>query len=186
MTIEDALDVVVHALEEMGTPYMVVGSFSTNFYGKRRPTKDADLVIELGPQTIPQLAQRIAPALRMIPQMSFETATGTIRHEIDVVGTDLKVELFHLSDDEHDQERFRRRRRDRLIDREAWLPTVEDVIVTKLRWAHRAGRLKDRNDIQMVIAVQGDAIDWGYVNAWADRHGTRTLLEEIRKSIPPI
>lgn len=122
----------------------------------------------------------------MNPQMSFETATGTFRHEIDVVGTDLKIELFHLSDDEHDQQRFRRRHRHLLTDHEAWLPTVEDVIVTKLRWADRAGRPKDRNDIQTVIGVQGDAIDWDYVNSWADRHGTRALLDEIRKSIPPI
>lgn len=186
MTIEEALRIVVEALEESATPYMVVGSFSTNFYGKRRPTKDADLVVELGPKTIRHLAQRISPALRLIPQMSFETATCTTRHEIDVVGTDLKIELFHLSDDEHDQERFRRRKRELLTDHQAWVPTAEDVIVTKLRWADRAGRQKDRNDLQTVISVQGDMLDWDYIYSWADRHGTRSLLDEIRKSIPPI
>jgi hypothetical protein len=165
---------------------MVVGSFSTNFYGERRPTKDADLVIEFGPQTISQLAPRISPALRVIPQMSFETATGTTRHEIDVVGTDLKVELFHLSDDEHDQERFRRRKRQVLTDHEAWLPTPEDVIITKLRWADRAGRKKDRNDLERVIALQHELLDWDYIHTWADRHGTRTLLDQIRASIPPL
>ena len=125
MTIDDALRSVVLALEEIGIQYMVVGSFSTSFYGIRRPTKDADLVFDVRPQAVAQLAQRIAPALRMIPQMSFETATGTIRHEIEVVGTDLKVELFRLSDDEHDQERFRRRHRESLTDHEAWLPTAK-------------------------------------------------------------
>lgn len=57
MTIDDALRTVVQALEQFDTPYMVVGSFSTNFYGKRRPTKDADLVLDLGPKTISQLSQ---------------------------------------------------------------------------------------------------------------------------------
>jgi hypothetical protein len=37
-----------------------------------------------------------------------------------------------------------------------------------------------------MIAVRHKSIDWGYVNAWADRHGTRALLDEIRKSIPPL
>jgi len=118
--------------------------------------------------------------------MSFETATGTTRHEIELVGTDLKVELFHLSEDDHDRERFRRRKRRLLTDHEAWLPTVEDVIVTKLRWADRAGRPKDRNDVQTGITVQGDAIDWDYVYSWADQHGTRALLDDIRRSIPPL
>ncbi len=62
------------------------------------------------------------------------------------------------------------------------MPTAEDVIITKLRWA----RSKDRDDVRDVIAVQGDAIDWPYVHAWADQHGTRGLLDEIRASIPPI
>jgi hypothetical protein len=118
--------------------------------------------------------------------MSFETATGTVRHVIDVVGTGFKIELFHLGDDEHDQERFRRRRRVTYLGREVWLPTVEDVVVTKLRWADRAGRTKDRNDVRDVIAVRGKSIDWDYVDSWADRHSTRALLDEIRASIPPL
>jgi hypothetical protein len=73
-----------------------------------------------------------------------------------------------------------------LTDHEAWIPTVEDVIITKLRWAERAGRQKDRNDLQTVIRVQSDQIDWNYIYSWADRHGTRALLDEIRNSIPPI
>jgi hypothetical protein len=165
---------------------MVVGSFSTNFYGRRRSTEDADLVVEVGPQTIRQLASKFGQELRLDPQMSFETATCTMRNVIDVVGTTFKVELFHLGDDEHDQSRFRRRRRVEYLGREVWLPTVEDVVVTKLRWADRAGRSKDRNDVQDVIAVRGKSIDWTYVNSWADRHGTRALLDEIRKSIPPL
>jgi hypothetical protein len=186
MTIDEVMLSVVAVLEDLGTPYMVVGSFSSNFYGRNRTTQDVDLVIELGQETISQLAIRLGASFRVVRQMSFETATGTYRHEIEVPGTSLKAEMFHLSDDDHDQERFRRRRREVLLDRETWLPTVEDVVITKLRWADRAGRLKDRNDVQTIINVRGKSIDWDYVNSWADRHGTRALLDEIRKSIPPL
>jgi hypothetical protein len=34
-----------------------------------------------------------------------------------------------------------------------------------------------------VIAVQGDAIDWPYVEAWCDQHGSRKLLEQIREEL---
>jgi hypothetical protein len=38
-----------------------------------------------------------------------------------------------------------------------------------------------------VIAERGDeAIDWDYVHGWAERQGTWALLNEIRRSIPPI
>jgi hypothetical protein len=186
MTGDEATLAVIEALEGLGIPYMVVGSFSSNVYGIPRSTQDADFVVQLDAETIPRLSARLGPAFQVDRQMSFETATGTTRHEIRVVGNPFKIEVFHLGDDPHDQERFRRRRRGQVVDRETWLPTAEDVIVTKLRWADRAGRTKDRDDLQNVIAVQGDAIDWDYVHAWCERHGTRALLDEIRQSIPPI
>ena len=43
---------------------------------------------------------------------------------------------------------------------EVWLPTAEDVIITKLRWSLLGRRSKDRDDARDVIAVQGDRIDW--------------------------
>ncbi|MFI5458783.1 MAG: hypothetical protein ACHRXM_25425, partial [Isosphaerales bacterium] len=83
-------------------------------------------------------------------------------------------------------ERFRRRRQISLLDRQVWMPTVEDVIVTKIHWALLGRRSKDRDDVRDVVAVQGDRIDWDYVHKWCEQHGTRALLDEIRRSIPPI
>ena len=51
-------------------------------------------------------------------------------------------------------------------------------------WAARAGRLKDQDDCRGVIALQANLVDWEYVCRWCDRHGTRGLLDEIRRSIP--
>jgi hypothetical protein len=72
------------------------------------------------------------------------------------------------------------------MGREVSMSTAEDVIITKLRWARNAGRSKDREDVRDVIAVQGQNLDWPSIYAWCDRHGTRTLLDEIRRSIPPL
>src|SRR5207244_2201955 len=113
---------------------------------------------------------------RLDPQMTFETVTMTRRHVMEVVGIPFKIEIFHLSDDPHDQERFRRRRRVKLFNREINLPTAEDVIITKLRWAAQSRRSKDADDIRDVIAVQAGRLDWDYIHAWCDQHGTRALF----------
>jgi hypothetical protein len=182
----EAILKVIDALEECGFPYMLVGSNSSNAYGIPRSTQDADFVIALGEKSIGELARRIAPSIRIDPQMSFETVTMTRRYVADVVGTPFKIEFFLLNDDPHNQERFRRRRQVTLLDRQVWIPTVEDVIVTKLHWALLARRSKDQDDVRGVLAVQGERIDWDYVHLWCERHGTRELLDEIRRSIPPI
>ncbi len=67
--------------------------------------------------------------------------------------------------------------------RSTWILSAEDVLVTKLNWLLRANRQKDLQDIRNVIAVQGDAIDWSYVEGWCDQHGSRELLEKIRAEL---
>jgi hypothetical protein len=56
-------------------------------------------------------------------------------------------------------------------------------LVTKLNWLHIAKRIKDQIDIESVIAVQGSAIDWPYVENWCGQHGSRKLLDQIRTDI---
>jgi hypothetical protein len=179
---EDAVVAVIDALNELSLPYMVVGSFSSNYYGVSRSTKDFDVVIQLSGQSIRGLADKLKEGFHFDPQMKFETVTGTTKYLFQLRESPFEVEVFLLSKDEHDQERFARRKPARLSQRNAYVPTVEDVIVMKARWA--ATRRKDWDDISNVIAVSGDTIDWSYVNAWADRHGTRQILDEIKESIP--
>ena len=186
MSGNEAVLKMIEVLEACEIPYILVGSYSTSAYGIPRLTQDADFVIELGETSITELARRLAPSIQIGPQMSSETVTMTRRYIAEVVGTAFTIELFLLKDEPHSQERFRRRQLVRTLDREVWLPTPEDVIVTKLHWALLANRSKDRDDARDVIAVQGDRIDWDYVHRWCEEHGTRALLDEIRASIPPI
>jgi hypothetical protein len=186
MTSDEATVAVIDALEFLGISYMLVGSLSSNYYGVARSTKDADFVLQLGSESVRRLADHLGPPFVLDPQMSFETATMTTRQILTVVEIPFTIELFHLSEDSHDQERFRRRQRVRTYDRQVYLPTAEDVIVTKLRWCLHSPRSKDWDDVRNLIAVQGERIDWEYVSRWCDRHGTRAILDEIRQSIPPL
>jgi hypothetical protein len=185
MTGEEAVSRVIDVLVSLKIPNMLVGSFSSNFYGVGRSTNDADFVVQLGTCRMEEIAQRLGPDFRHDPQMSFETVTMTVRHAFSVKESAFRLELFQLSDDAHDQERFNRRREVSLLGRIAFLPTAEDVIITKLRWS--AGRRgKDWDDIRDVIAVQGPSLDWSHIHSWCERHGTRSILDDIRASLPPL
>jgi hypothetical protein len=184
VTPEEATAAVIDALNSLHIPFMLVGSLSSNFYAIPRATQDADFVVQLGPGAIASLMNRLGPPFRLEPQMSFETVTATSRFVLRLADTPFSIELFLLSDDAHDRERFARRRQERILDRDGFLPTAEDVIITKLRWSHSGRRRKDLDDVENVVSVQGDCIDWDYVTSWCDRHGTRELLDRVR-SLPP-
>ncbi len=180
----DLLLGVIDALAASGIRYMLVGSFSSNAYGVARATQDADFVIDMQDQSIATLAKELGAQYRLDAQMSFETVTATSKWEIYCVGSQFKIELFLLGSDAHDAERFRRRREGQVYGRIVWLPTAEDVVITKLRWSKLGKRRKDVDDVGNVLAVQGDALDWPYIERWCREHGTWDLLQEIRAAVP--
>ncbi len=179
---DDALVAVIDVLNRHDLRYMVTGSIASNVHGIERATVDADFVLQAEGDSLSAITAALRPPLQMDPQATFETVTGTTRYIIRS-GTEYKIELFLLSDDPHDQERFRRRRKGRVANQPVWLPTPEDVIITKLRWSKQGKRTKDIEDAKNVIAVQGDSIDWAYVHHWCDKHGTLELLEQVRMGL---
>ena len=181
--IDFAVKTLIRALDESGIAYMVVGSYSSNYYGVPRSTKDLDVVIEVAGHSIRELIPRLPPEFQLDPQTTFETATFSIKNVVKIKGTPFVIELFHLSDDEHDHARFRRRVQIHLSDCSPFIPSPEDVVVTKLRWLLRINREKDRLDIFNILQAKQSVLDWPYIESWCDRHGTRDLLDEIRLSI---
>jgi hypothetical protein len=127
-------------------------------------------------------AARLGDDFELDPQLSFETVTGTYRQYIRHKKKRFKIELFLLSHDPHDQERFKRRREQSLFGQSVWLLSPEDVVVSKLRWA----RGKDEEDVKNVITVQRGKLDWPYIEKWCREHGTLAKLDEIRRTVPEI
>jgi len=183
MTSAESITVkVAEALESQGIQYLLVGAFSSNIHGIPRSTKDADFVIQMSGAVGHRLSEILGDDFDLDPQLSFETNTGTMRQLVRHREKAFKVELFLLSNDPHDQERFRRRQQIEVFERPLWFPTAEDVIITKLRWKRR----KDLDDVRDVMSVQLGSLDWPYIEKWCREHGTLALLEEIRRSVPEI
>jgi len=174
---ESLLD-LIKAFDAASIPYMIVGSYSSNYYGIPRLTKNADLVVHLPSEKWGSLNDILPQGLDWEDQSSFELVTTTRRELLRVRGSLFQIELFRLSEDPHDQSRFARRRKVEIFPgREIFLPTPEDVIVQKLRWNLRAMRPKDFEDAVAVIQVQENSLDWDYMAGWTAMHGTSHLLE---------
>ncbi len=178
MNSEQAVAWVIEQLENSNVDYMVVGAFSSNLYGVPRSTKDADIVVSLGSIKIVEFCRSLGDDFFLDRQMMLEGFTGSVRNIVRFKPTDFDIELFRLNDDPHHQQRFNRRRRQKIpeFELEAWVPTPEDVIIQKLRWARR----KDLDDVVNVISVTGKQIEWDYVHRWTDEHGTSDLLKQLR------
>ncbi|MES2981029.1 MAG: hypothetical protein V4727_01850 [Verrucomicrobiota bacterium] len=180
MTGNEAFLAILKVLNNLEIPYMVVGSYSSNFYGIPRSTKDADLVIHFQSGYLEKIAAKLPPEIALDQQGSFEMVTATRKELLRIKDSIFEIELFHLSDDSFDLMRFGRRQK--VIFHEdlcAWMPTVEDVVVQKLRWAKSGRRTKDFDDVVAILSVQKE-VDFSYITKWCSQHGTLEMLAQAR------
>ena len=174
----EALAQVLAVLAELEIPYLLVGSFSSNFYSYPRATNDADIELQFRDGDLTRIWERLGPDFIVDPQTSFEMLTGTLRDVITFRPTKFDIEFYRLGNDPHLQERFARRKQVALpeLSVAAVLPTAEDVVIQKLRWQ----REKDIDDVRKVLAIQYDKLDWEYISKWTAVHGTSELLGRLR------
>lgn len=160
---------------------MLVGAFSSNAYGYPRSTNDADIVIAYRQGALARIRDSLGDDFVLDPQMSFELKTGSVRNVLTFLPTKFDIELFHLGNDPHDQERFSRRRNMPIPDLgiDVVIPTAEDVIIQKLRWQ----RDKDIIDARLVIQIQSAALDLAYIRRWTGEHGTTELFEQLLSEV---
>jgi hypothetical protein len=67
------------------------------------------------------------------------------------------------------------------------VPTAEDAILAKLRWAQLAGGSeKQLADARGVYEVQFQGPDQEYLTRWAEELGVQPLLEQLRREAEPV
>ncbi len=176
-------DIVLRMLrlfDELAIPYMLVGSYSSNYYGRPRSTKDADFVVAMQSHQLAQIQHALGNEFRIDPQMAFETIMMHTRHLIVHEATAFQIELFLLTDDLYNRTRFERRRAVDFEGQTAWLPSPEDVIVQKLLWSKSHHREQDIIDAAQVIRIQRRlGLDLAYIQHWTKYHGTLDLFERL-------
>jgi glycyl-tRNA synthetase alpha subunit len=187
MTIFELALLAIEACEAEDVEHMLTGAFATSCYGIPRSTKDVDLVLSISaPKEIASIIERLSPHVEFDQQVQFDTLTWGKRQ----VGCTrdvphLKVELFELFDDAFVMEQFKRKVRTIVgtLKKKAYVPTAEDVIVQKLRWA----RDKDLIDARDVIIVQEPKnLDMEYIRNWCRQHGSEGRLDETLAKVPKI
>lgn len=77
MTGNEGLAALISVLNAGEYPYMIVGSYSSNFYGIPRSTKDADLVLSVASSDWGEIARRIPDGLLFEDQGFFKMVTAT-------------------------------------------------------------------------------------------------------------
>lgn len=172
----------VEILENLKIPYMLTGSFAVNFYGIPRTTHDIDVVVQIGLADADPLARHFPSDFYADAEMIRGAIEQHLMFNIVDPGSGLKIDFWILKPDAYDSERFRRRRRQTILGHAVWMPSPEDVILSKLSWYKQAQTDKHLNDAQGVWELQKETLDRPYLRLWAERLSVRNWLEQFEDS----
>ena len=180
--LEAALVPVVDVLEGLGVTYRIGGSVASATLGVPRSTLDVDLVCNLGSAQVRAFVAALEDAY-YVEAAAVRAAIGrggsfNLIH----LGTMMKVDVFLVRDGEFDRVSFERHVERALSDepgaRSFSFRSPEDVVLRKLEWYRAGGEVSERQwaDTIGVLNVQGDALDYAYLQRWAERLGVADLL----------
>jgi hypothetical protein len=151
---------VVRVLEGAGIPYMLTGSVVSSFFGHARTTHDIDIVVQIRMEQVAQIAAAFSADHFSFDALAARNAIAArdMFRLMDFRSGD-KVDFWVLKDEPFDQQAFARRYRDTITGVPALLPTPEDLILQKLKWAHDFESEKQYTDALSVFELQAGKLD---------------------------
>lgn len=186
---------ILHTLEAIGAPYMVIGAFAATIYGSTRATHDIDIVVDLSEAHISALCDAYpSPRYYADPEQMRDSIRRGIMFNIIDAGRGEKADLVPLTMDSRYVQAFRCRVRQRIevssIETfDIWCARPEDVIVGKLMaWAEGRSRKHEGDIFQMLAehyaAPEPTQFDEAYIDEQAALLGLQVaaLWEAIKQA----
>jgi hypothetical protein len=158
---------------------MVTGSLASSYHGEPRATRDADIVIDPGPEALDRLTAALLDAGFYVDRDVAREALID-RSQFNAIGVDaMKVDFMIRRDRPFSIEEFRRRQPADLLGTPGFLATAEDVILAKLEWAKATGSDRQLDDVAGIVTIAG-GLDLSYVDRWAVALGVEDAWHAIR------
>ncbi len=172
---------VADALEALGVPYAIGGSFASALHGVMRATMDADLVADLRLEHVAPFAQALGEAFYADAEMMRDAIHRHSSFNLIHLDTMFKVDVFVARPRDFDRAQLARRQVHLLSEdpeRRAYVATAEDTVLSKLEWYRLSGEASDRqwSDALGVLKVQGERLDLEYMRRMAAGLGVTDLL----------
>ena len=179
-------DLLRHAcavLDRLQVTYLVTGSTATVAYGEPRFTNDIDMVVDLP-------LHRVTDFCAGFPAPEFYVSADAVaqairsRHQFNVLHptSGLKIDFILLTDSDFDQARRQRGRSLAVLsDRAVSFASPEDVMIKKMIYFQQGGSEKHLRDIAGVLRIQGDALDFAYIEGWVAKLGLTEVWQAIQQ-----
>lgn len=176
---------VISALNSLAIPYAIGGSVASSLYGDPRSTRDLDLVAKMDGGQVAEFVAALGDHY-YADEMAIREAVRSARSfNVIHLATMVKIDVFISKQTPFARSQLERSRVTEIgFDPpfSASFASPEDTILSKLDWYRLGGETSDRqwNDILGVLKVQGQSLDFAYLDRWAAELRVADLLARAR------
>ncbi len=171
---------VSNALRNEDLPFMLIGGQAVLLHGQPRLTEDIDITLGVSPEMLPSVLNACQEAdLEILPEDPAVFVGET--YVLPAVDPPSSIRLdFIFSDLPYERQAIERAVMVELTDVPIPFASAEDLILHKLF----SGRPRDIEDVQGVIRIRGETLDWDYIELWAGKFsavaGREHILDQLK------
>lgn len=181
----DILIDITKKFKNLQLPFLLTGSFVVSFYGQPRATHDIDFIIEIRKKNLDKLKLLFSKLgkdyscdlsdVENPPPHSFQF---NIYHP----STGVKIDFWMVKDNDFEKNKFKRKKEITMDKIKIPIVSAEDLILNKLLWSKEIISERHLKDCQGIIKVQGEKLDYKYLETWAKKLGISQLLKSTLQS----
>jgi hypothetical protein len=173
---------VAKILKELRISYMVTGGIAVLVWGRPRFTADVDIVVEIDQNDLPFLEKALNQLSEYgyIDRQMMEEAIQT-EGEFNFIdgGTGVKVDFWVLKNNAYEKLRLKRRIKKKILRRDVFFISPEDLILSKLQWYGESQSSKQMEDIESVFKISGKSLNKKYLKKQAKLLGLTKIINEL-------
>jgi len=178
---EKITETVIEKLENVNLSYMITGAFACNYYGQPRLTHDLDLVVVISPADILKIVTLFKEEFYVDEEIIKEALSHKTMFNLVHYTTGFKVDFWILKEGNFSKTEFQRRKKVKLFNKEAYLATAEDTILSKLQWYKISESEKHFSDALKVYEIQKNILDINYIQSWAEKLSLGEIFNRLMK-----
>jgi hypothetical protein len=162
---------------------MLTGSFASAFHGLPRATQDIDFVIAPTADQLRHLTALLPRSEYYVDEdAALEALTSQSSFNVIDLASGWKVDLICQRSRPFSLAEFARRQPIELDGVPLFIASAEDVLLSKLEWAHLGGSARQVEDGAGILRVRGDALDLAYIEGWVSALGVGREWDSARRA----
>ena len=184
MSLTEFLRQVIEILDKASVPYMLTGSLASAYYAIPRATQDLDVVIATEKAGVERIVRGLQQAGWYVDRDAALEAYRT-RGQFAAIdpSSGWKADFIIRKDRPYSKVEFDRRERVSLLDLEASIASLEDLLIAKLEWSRLGDSALQRRDVLQLLERAWERLDRNYVEKWVVELGLSTEWESSLRTV---